>query len=135
MRNNKLFLLLILCFTLLTGCGPIYQTSYTYQPPRSQNGKMCVAQCFQTKSYCQQMCQMQDQNCRMQAHQNAYYQFQSYSEEQRSQGKKIDRSIDDFDHSYSECGQKCHCTSDFNLCYQNCGGSVFEHKVCTAFCN
>jgi uncharacterized protein YceK len=119
---------------LLSGCGPIYQTTYSYQPPRAQMGKMCISQCFQTKSMCQQMCQTQDQSCRTQEHQNAYFRYQAYHAQQVSRGKPVNKSINDFDNSFSVCQHSCSCTADFNMCYQSCGGSVLEHRECTAFC-
>jgi hypothetical protein len=134
MKKYSVFLL-ILMVSLLSACGPIYQTTYTYSPPSSQTGKMCVNQCLQTKNNCQQMCQLQDQNCRMQARQDAFYRYQQYRDEQTSRGEKNDRSIDSFDDSYSRCNHSCHCVSDFNICYENCGGVVQKNKVCTAFCN
>jgi hypothetical protein len=135
MKKNKFYLMIFLITAWLSGCGPVYQTSYTYQPPTSQVGRMCISQCMQTKSSCEQMCQMQDQNCRMMARQNAFYQYQQYRDYQTSHGLSVDRNLNDFDNSFFECRKSCHCSADFNFCYQNCGGVVQEHKVCTAFCD
>ena len=124
----------LLMTVLLSACGPIYQTTYSYQPPVASSGKMCATQCFQTKNMCQQSCQFQDQTCRAEEHKNAFYRFQAYSHQQESQGKKVKRSINDFDNSYSVCHHSCNCTNDFNLCYKSCGGTVRQNRVCTAFC-
>ncbi len=132
---KRLWLLVLLMAMVLTSCGPIYRTTYSYQPPKSSSGKMCVAQCFQNKTYCQQMCSMRDQNCRMQERSNAYYEYQAYRDKRVAEGKKVKQNVSDFDHSYSECGRPCGCTPDFNMCYQNCGGQVQTYRVCTAFCD
>ncbi len=120
---------------LLSGCGPIYQTTYSYKPAPSSSGKLCTAQCFQTKNSCQQICQLQDQNCRLQAHQEAYYRYSEYLREQKAAGKKARQQLSSFDHSYTRCNNSCHCTADFNACYQSCGGQVMTKRICTAFCN
>lgn len=135
MKFYRLIFIVLMTSLFLCSCGPIYQMTYSYQPPKSSSGKMCTAQCFQTKNRCQQMCRMQDQNCRMTAHQQAYYRYQQYSDHQKSLGKPVKRSVNDFDNSYNECNSACHCTPDFNACYQSCGGIVSQHKECTAFCN
>lgn len=134
MKKYVLLSMIFIMGLLLAGCGPIYQTKYAYQPPRAQSGKMCAAQCFQTKNMCQQMCQMSDQNCRAQEHQNAYYRYQTYHDQQVAHGKPVKRNISDFDNSYSVCHHACNCTTDFNLCYRSCGGVVTQHQECTAFC-
>jgi uncharacterized protein YceK len=132
-KRNIVMLFLIMLF--LSGCGPIYQTTYSYQPPKSQMGIMCVSQCVQTKAMCQQLCQIQDQNCRNQEHQYAFYRYEAYRDKQTAQDKKIDKTVDDFDQGFLQCKTMCHCEVDFNLCYQNCGGVVLQHQVCTAFCD
>ena len=55
----------------VVGCGPIYETVYSYQPPRSGEGKMCAGQCQQTSRYCKQNCQMAEQTCKANAQRDA----------------------------------------------------------------
>lgn len=130
---NWLFVCLIT--VSLTGCGPIYKIEHSYVPPVSSTGKMCIAQCVQNKNTCQQMCQMRKDNCRSQARQDAYYQYESYKNDQARLGKPIEKSIRDFDHSFFECRKPCHCDQTFNSCYSACGGEVLSRQVCVAFCD
>jgi hypothetical protein len=135
MKYFRVWMIFFIFILFLSGCGPIYQTNYSYRPPHSNMGMMCASQCFQTKNMCEQMCQMQDQNCRLQEHQSAYYRYQLYRDSQVKKGLPVVRSVSDFDNSFGNCHATCNCTNDFNLCYQSCGGVVLEQKVCTAFCN
>lgn len=135
MKKYALPVLCIIVALVLSACGGgVYHTTYTYQPPVSRSGKMCVLQCYQTKKMCQQTCQVQDHHCRTQAHKQAFYHYKAYHDRQIAQGKPVKRSINDFDDSFSVCHHTCSCTTDFNGCYQGCGGAVLAQKECTAFC-
>lgn len=119
---------------LLTGCGPVYETHYIYEPPHSNLGKMCSAQCIQNKTNCQQLCQIHRENCEIRARQDSLLQYELYKSRQRAAGLSIDMTPDAFNQS-GRCHESCNCTDAFNLCYQTCGGKVKEYQVCTAFCN
>ncbi len=127
-------MIIIVLTSMLFGCGPIYKKEYAYVPPRSSMGKMCTAQCIQSKSNCLQMCQMRNDNCRAQARQDAYYQYEEYKHERRREGKEVDKDVKDFDRSFF-CNQSCDCTPSFHACYSACGGQVLERQVCVAFCD
>lgn len=124
---------LALAVIFLTACGPIYRTEYAYTPPKTTTAQMCVNQCVQAKTMCEQMCEMRNENCKTRAHQDALYQYEIYKRDQRAHGKHIKKSVSDFDSSYS-CHNTCDCTPSYNSCYASCGGQVYEKKVCVAFC-
>lgn len=126
---------LVAAALLLTACGPIYRTDYTYVPPKSSKGPMCIAQCEQSRNTCNQMCEMQKQTCRAQGRQTALLEYQIYKNDQERSGRKVKKTIDDFDHSYYDCDHACGCQENFNICYTACGGQIQEHRVCTAFCD
>ena len=110
--------LLSLC--LLAGCQPMYETRYNYTPPAGRTAKMCVAQCIQGKSSCEQFCQMSKQNCRLAARQDAMI-------------RQMSRLPDTW--PQDDCDAPCNCVMNFNACYSACGGSVTEQSVCVAFCD
>lgn len=120
----RFFYFLVVSLALLTGCNAIYQTSYLYQSPMSSSGKMCISQCAKIKNSCEHSYRKQYRNCRMIAHQAAYDQFQSYMNRQKRLHKPIEKSVNDFDNSYYQCNVSGECMSDFNKCYQSCGGTV-----------
>lgn len=133
LRQARLLFILFLVGALM-GCGPIYETKYTYVPPKSQAGKMCVAQCVQNRGNCDQMCQMRNDTCRAQAKQNAVYQYELYRSDQERSGQPIKKSVSDFDDSYN-CNNNCNCAPTYNACYSACGGQILTHKECVAFCD
>jgi hypothetical protein len=134
---NKYYIFLLALMTgFLTACGPIYQTQYSYVPPRSPMGNMCLAQCIQGKSMCEQMSQMRSDSCRMQSRQDAMFRYQVYRDGQIARGQPIHRRPNDFDYGSFGCNSSGDtCTHNFNMCYQSCGGQVMAQQVCTAFCN
>ena len=132
MLRNVFFVIIL--SALLRASGPVFKTQYTYQPPSSSMGKVCMTQCVQNQSMCEQMCQLRNQTCRLQAHQDALYQYETYKQEQERKGLTVTRNVSDFEYSHI-CSEQCGCTSTFNTCYSACGGKVTEHKVCVAFCD
>lgn len=70
---------------------------YGYTQPETGQGKRCVAQCLQGKSYCEDLCVMKHPECKKNA------------------GKA----------GLDECKKLCHCTYAYNICYTACGGKVY----------
>lgn len=134
-RYIPLFSFLSLSFLILTGCGPIYKMEYSYVPPHSSAGNMCISQCIQARSMCEQMCQIRIQQCRMASREEAYYEYESYKHERHHEGKKVRKDVSDFDRGSFNCEQSCNCAPSFNACYASCGGQVVEKRVCVAFCD
>ena len=123
---------------LVAGCGPIYETVYSYQPPRSPQGRQCVGQCQQINQYCRQNCQLRETSCQATARQDASYDYDRYVRERQRHRQEIKKSPSDFDHSYScssasSCEQTC--GDDYRMCYTNCGGVVTSREECTMFCD
>jgi hypothetical protein len=133
MRKHIIAFSIIVLAAILTACGPIYNTEYSFIPPKSDVSKMCTAQCVQDKNNCQQSCRIDNENCRLRAQQSAIFEFEHYKEEQKRREMPINKSISDFDRS-SSCNNSCECESTYRACYSACGGEVRENKVCVAFC-
>lgn len=128
-------LLILLFVLLLSACGPIYQTTYGYIPPKSNIGKMCAMQCQQTKMLCQQLSQSGQDNCRNNARQQAMFDYQSYKHERRQAGKSIDKDLNDFYNDFGCSRDTSNCDQAYNSCFSTCGGQVIPTTVCVAFCN
>lgn len=127
-------LLLVSLVFFLSACGPIYQTQYSYKPPKSSMGRMCAAQCIQNKSNCEQMCQIREESCRTKARQDALYQYELYKAQQQVQSQPVKKTPQDFENTWG-CHQSCDCGPAYNACYETCGGQVIATQVCTAFCD
>src|SRR5689334_12148280 len=110
--------MLRLCFIILavlglSACEPVYKVDYAYVPPKSNMGKLCITQCMQNKNNCEQMCQMQHDNCVMRARSDARYAYDEYRYDRERHGKEIKKSLSDFDRSYS-CSSSCQCLHPYN---------------------
>lgn len=119
---------------LLIGCGPMYETQYTYTPPASNIGKFCAAECINHRSSCEQMCHMTYNSCMDRMEDNARREFEHYKMKKISEGKKIERSLEWYRHP-SECRNDCGCQSTYHDCYTTCGGKVTAREVCVANCD
>lgn len=119
---------------LMTGCAPIYQTKYSYIPPKSYRGQMCTNQCLSQKSSCQNNARMLNQACRMQANAVAEQAYRAYLKRMRKQNKTPRQNIGDFA-DYSGCNSSGGCETNYRQCFTSCGGRVIAHTVCVAFCN
>ncbi|MEI6557994.1 MAG: hypothetical protein WCO00_06275 [Rhodospirillaceae bacterium] len=127
-----------LVMLVVAGCGPIYETVYSYQPPRSPQGQMCAGQCQQISQYCKQNCRLQEDSCKSNSHREASHEFDRYVRERQRNHQEIKKQVSDFDHSYS-CSSSSNCEascgSDFRMCFTNCGGVVTSRQECTMFCD
>lgn len=106
--------------TLLTACGPIYETQYSYAPPRSSQGMMCINNCTNARTSCEQMESMRKESCEYRA--ELTYQLCTKNGDPK--------------HCYREgCYSDYeHCKYDYNACFQGCGGTITSTQVCVAFC-
>jgi hypothetical protein len=122
--------LILLCFpaTVLFGCGPIYDTTYTFIPPEDNRGQICTFQCENSKSQCIQLEEMKESNC------------QSRSDAQRYICEERIRAQYGREPKWYECGgetcsaDEARCESQYRSCYQACGGRVIAETRCIANC-
>ena len=113
--------LVLLLVSFGMGCSPIYQAQYSYTPPDSPQGQICVSQCEMNKINCEHLEEMRNENCEYRArleydHCRMYY---------------------DEDHCFEAwCSTDySHCQEMFHACYKACGGRVDSFQACVAFCN
>jgi len=126
------FLLIGLSF-ILTACGPIYETHYTYQPPHARGGKMCLNQCIQTRELCRMRCESAGAACRERSRMEAMIDYSNYRADREAAHLPMDRTFSSFYDDFG-CWQHCSCAEPYNACYRNCGGRVIPHRECVAFC-
>lgn len=124
MIKLKLFSLLAIYF-LLCGCGPIYNTQNIYKPPKSNAGMMCIATCESNKGNCHEMRDMQKQECDYRA-EREYRDCQRDAERNHEDKNKCYHHYCSADYSG--------CDSQYDTCYQACGGIITQQQTCVAFC-
>ncbi|WP_339862906.1 hypothetical protein [Paremcibacter congregatus] len=129
----------------LSACGgPRYQTVYDYTPPTDGQGRMCLNQCLDSKTYCERSGQQvqleQKKVCLTEESARADAEFHHYMREMKQAGEKIEKDYYDFYRDYS-CnrydGRRSDpsCEVNYRACYQNCGGEVRAQTFCVANCD
>jgi hypothetical protein len=105
-KSTFLFLSLILSVFMLAGCGPVYQTHYSYIPPHSWHGRRCINRCLTARTYCRGQCQSSDQVCQSNANMAAMPAYLAYVHRRNQEGKSAYLSVSDFA-DYSSCSNSC----------------------------
>jgi hypothetical protein len=129
MTRNKLALLQVVVLTLVTSCGPVYDTNYSFSPPRSAEGRSCIFQCEQSKLQCQQIEDLEASRCR------------DFAQREERRCRDDIRYNENRTPKWYECSSES-CSSDYErcetmhrACYQSCGGEVNVNTNCVANCD
>jgi hypothetical protein len=125
--NYKNGFLCLSLFFMLLGCHRVVDTQ-TFEPPYSCTGKICIQECLERRTHCQQMCDTAIDQCKVKADENAYYRYIDYSAIEKASHKDDSKYITDF--SDANCCNKlpCHCARNFEICYRDCGGKIIKGK-------
>ena len=128
-------LLLFSTILLISACGPIYETKYSFVSPQTDKGKQCIGQCLQTKNKCDTECAKKRLSCRQEEYLKASGAYNLYIMQKAQRNEIILMTQDDFA-DYGRCDALCNvCNENYRLCYTGCGGKIIEKKECVAFCD
>jgi hypothetical protein len=109
----------------MTGCGPVYETFYSYKAPRTAHGLACVSNCEIIKSSCEDRAELRRTNCEIRA--DSDYRLCIALAKNEDQRRACFRSSCAIRRDDS-------CIREYNRCFQICGGTVTETVRCTANC-
>lgn len=123
MRRLLAFVLLSMMAVLLTGCGASYYQKYTYTPPSVPGSERCIAQCWQGRNSCEQICALKNPTCAAEARTDALTRYNDYLRQRRAKNLPVTKSLKDFQRT-AQCRHSCNCVPAFNMCYSACGGIV-----------
>jgi hypothetical protein len=116
--------------------GPQYKTFYSYDPPKTSEGRACIFQCENTKVQCEQLAQMRVDNCQDRAELN----FQRCADRAQADYDRCKASGEDKICFKKDCGRgACNpsgqCDNQYQRCYSTCGGQVTSETRCVANCD
>lgn len=136
--GRRSLVVMVWCALVLAGCEltPVYETRYSFTPPKSQEGRTCAAQCLMHQQTCSSECSSGYQACKDREEDVAQREYHRYLKEQHRLKKPVKLGIINF--RRGDCSSKyCHdeCGSFYRECFQLCGGQVSARQVCTAFCD
>jgi len=116
---------------------PVYETVSEYTPPPDPQGKLCLINCQTNQNQCEQIRQLQEnQNRQMQ-----YMQDRDCRQQRASYDRCISSgggwscpephcpSYGTMTNSFNQ-----NCQSQYDQCYQNCGGTVKSRHECVRNC-
>jgi hypothetical protein len=141
----KAFLVLVLS-SLLMACGPVYETKTTYVVPTDSQGKNCASKCEQNRASCQQNCDGRYDICMRETQllkQNRYLVEKNQFLEKKNlcKGKEKDKDCQNLREPYmssyvsdSDCRKDCGCQTNFERCFEICGGQVLKETRCVSDC-
>ena len=135
-------LVVLLVGSVLSGCPPpqpVYRTTYSYTPPEAEQGRTCAMQCEVNRGQCEQMAGMRQDTCTQRADMNfdqceteATAEHDACLERQRTvRGTLCIRRQCLRDHCSDGRGE---CETQYNRCFQVCGGNVQENRECVQHC-
>jgi hypothetical protein len=112
--------------TLVTACNPVYKTTYDLSPPQDAQSRICITQCQQTRTYCEQVGVTEDRAC---ADRNK-------SERLSNKSTKDDDKwyLDSIGCRNAERAKET-CENQYVGCFATCGGAVKSRTICTANCD
>lgn len=113
---------------IISSCGPVYHTEYTYIPPKNMQGQNCILQCRNIKLQCEQLKESQRDRCE----DRAELQYERCQDRNRYVDKDDQRYCY---RSYCSAPDYAACESDFRVCYQSCGGQVLSETKCVSNCD
>ena len=148
MRQDIWSIVLLFATIALPGCGgPRYQTLASYTPPATESGQQCIMQCLSGRQTCRRHTDLDAQQCRNGAYQEAQIESLKRAAEyqidlQRHQAGMIKhppRQPRSVRLDYHRCdGQsrqaEGRCAEDYDACYQTCGGAITHSTHCVANC-
>jgi hypothetical protein len=134
----RLSFLLIICMLILAACAGPAAKSVSYTPPDTPGGRLCTGQCGQAQDYCREDCDLHQRQCVSKVQTQALLDYEKYMSEQFLHSDSIELRARDFermspcDDVFRSC--KNDCESQFQGCYENCGGKVDVTTSCQALC-
>jgi hypothetical protein len=123
---------------LLTACGPIYRTTYSYTAPDTLVPRACIHACGNAWDRCHDKANDEVRDCEISAERDEKKNFEEYKRMREGKNMKVDKTSGFFNRGFcssiqSRLDQKCR--SHFDNCYTSCGGTITPIKECILFCD
>lgn len=125
----------------LSGCfPPQYRTVYNLDPPTTAEGRACVFQCESAQGQCSILEEMRVDNCRDRV-------LASRDRCEATLDAEIDSCLanglgsaycyarHNCNHVVDNCGLTDKCITQYNRCFEICGGEVTAQTQCVANCD
>lgn len=150
---------MLLMVVIFFGCGPQYKTFTTYVPPLDSSGKDCVQKCYDDKMACERQAIQQTQICQKEAQLQAKQEYLNAKEDYLNRLEAWNRMylsceqkkphegckhiyddrpreplLSDLSKFYFCPDETDKCTSNYDMCFEMCGGQIFRETRCISNC-
>lgn len=131
------FLTAVMLIALLAACGTATEV-VRMTPPATPGGRMCLNQCRTAEDFCKQGCDLEERQCITRVQQQAMQDYDQYVRAQFANHAALEFRASDFERAggcdkvKARCTKKCDQT--YQLCFQDCGGSVNVTSSCQFLC-
>jgi hypothetical protein len=119
------------------GCSQTYETRYTFTPPHSAEGKLCVTTCRKISPACKRNCRLEEQAYLTGERRFVQGRNTDYASKRHATNLLGPKSTSVFENDFhgalsspSERGRN----KDHRIYFQTRGGRVTAETVCTAYC-
>lgn len=126
----RIIFLLAGATALLTACASLYRSETTYTAPTSSEGRSCVSACEGSNNQCRSKAKLRAENSQPKCEHDARDDFERcLATAQGELGRSsCTRRYCSRDADTSDC------KTDYDLCFQNCGGTVSSEQQCRFLC-
>jgi len=137
--SSRAAALVLAACAALCACGPVYRTTYQFQPPDSQRGRECVNACQATRQQCEGNAEYAYQQC-MNREESRYQMCEARKSFEPDPKKGWDKpqcvkNCAPCPKPFCRQPDKASCDERYRDCYVNCGGTVEKTVECTSNCN
>ena len=126
----------LIATTLISGCGPIYETEYQYAEPQGSMAAICINQCHSLKNDHTNRCLQAEQTCRHDEEENAQFAYGVYTANQINQKQPIEKTKQDLPIILTVGLPKATVSGASHLTIMTAMSAVeakYSRKVCVAF--
>ncbi|NQY43899.1 MAG: hypothetical protein HRT87_11215 [Legionellales bacterium] len=122
---------LVSLFVILSGCGPVYRTTYYYNEPPTQRGRECVVKCQKMRQKCEHWAEQSYQQCLNRRS------LERIATVAITRGDRTPAFANSYDNEcqFERARRFEVCLEDFNACFQLCGGVVDSIEECVSNCD
>jgi hypothetical protein len=128
----------LLALPLLVACATPADEHYSFTPPDTPGGRLCLSQCIQAQSYCGQGCSLEKRQCAAKVDEQAITDYDRYTRMQFAAGEAVELRPRDFERTAPCDIDQKNCTGDcdknYRMCYETCGGKVDTVSSCQFLC-
>ncbi len=123
-------LALLVSLAAASACGPIYNTEYRYVAPEGGEASACLERCDVSKKQCRVTADLRAENAQLRCERDARDDYERCLANAQGEAGRSSCTR----RSCSRSSDSGECKSDYDICFQACGGVINSERVCSFNC-